>query len=67
MKECPFDTFEAVDLLNDVSNMIEFCQSALRAPYLEEREKDGFYLTLECLNQKIASAKQIISDHLKAS
>lgn len=64
MEQCPFD---AVDLLGDVSVMISFCQASLRAPYLEEPEKDGFYLTLECIDQKIASAKQIISDHLKAS
>lgn len=58
---------ESVDLLNEVSTMLNFCQMALRAPYLEEEAKDGFHLTLECITQKVENAKQIISDHIKAS
>ena len=58
---------ESIDILNEVTTMVSFCQSALRAPYLEEEAKDGFHITLDCINQKIENAKQIISDHLKAS
>lgn len=58
---------DSVDLLDEVRNMLNFCQMALRAPYIEESDKLGFYFTLECIDQKIASAKQIISDHIKAS
>ncbi len=61
---CPI---ESIDILDEVRTMLNFCQMALRATDLEEEAKNGFHLTLECVLQKVENAKEIISDHIKAS
>ncbi|MBN2895037.1 MAG: hypothetical protein JXK05_03975 [Campylobacterales bacterium] len=58
---------EPVDVLDEVRTMLHFCQIALRGPDLEAEAKDGFHSTLECVLQKVETAKLLILDHLKAS